>query len=1161
MRSINLIIPVYRIVVMSDQIPLPTVDLFTSELESVGLKWYDLGIFLGISTHQLDVIVKYHGSEGTQRCLIELFKCFQYRSELVSWNDITDALTKIHNNYLADRIRDKYIRTVSSSYSSSPPHSEKRETGSDSQIMETNNVSETHDDKHIYVDTKMHLIDQDDHVHHNAQTTSSSSPLSSSHETTSRNEELEDEKIGSDSQVMETGRVSEIHDDEHIYIDKTISFEFNKISTSFTSLVLSVKHALQRKSVSIDDLQEVLQDQCKLEPLSTEVATFQKIFTRMRQHYCFLNYHILTYLVDMFFSNKKSLQQLLVDYTNKLEKFKESVMMKDLMKLIKEKRDLCGNHKIIELKTRDFWGVVTLNKFERLAMLIFQNLYDCATQIRIEDGCICVSWVIPDIDTSILVTVSSDLLKVVGVISLEIEDKVLYEGPNEGCHILESAFLQAVELRNIRAVELLLAVGCDTNILTHTGELAITSAMKLRDRKGLGAFHLACLNGHTEVVSILLAAGISPEVTTNNLITPLMMASWNGHSVVVSTLLTSGADPNMADKDGWTPLMVGSQNDHGEVLELLLKAKVNPNACNHDGVTALYIASQNGHAVVVSTLLTSGADPNMAANDRWTPLMIGSQNDHSEVLELLLKAKVNPNARNSNGVTAIYIACQNGNAVVVSTLLTSGADPNMADNDGWTPLMIGSQKDHSEVLELLLKAKVNPNACNHDGVTALYIASQNGHAVVVSTLLTSGADPNMADNDGWMPLMIGSQNDHSEVLELLLKAKVDPNARNNNGVTATYIASRNGHAVVVSTLLTSGADPNMADNDGWTPLMIGSQNGHSEVLKLLLKAKVNPNACNNNGVTAIYIASQNGHSVTVSTLLTSGADPNMTDNNGWTPLIMGSHNGHKEVVEVLLKAKVNPNTCNNIGATAIYIASQNGHSVVVSTLLTSDADPNIAKRNGWTPLLIGSQNGHNEVVEVLLKAKVNPNTCNSIGATAIYIASQNGHSVVVSTLLTSGADPNIGLRSNGWTPLLVASTKGHTEVVKQLIEHGDININYQAVAGITALHLASQYGHIDIVRILLESAADSRLANEKKKIPLDFASRHRQDVVKLFNEFSPSVGLRSLSKLPLTSISTTDTRFYGGRAIITELSSDSSEEDDVVSNPVSKPKKRVIDSI
>ena len=887
---------------MSDRTPLPTVDQFPLELESVGAEWYDLGIFLCIPTNKLDVIGEYHGRKGTRRCLIELFKCLQFRTKPVSWNDIVDALTKIHNNYLADQIRDKYIWAVSSSYPSSPLHSEKQKTGSDSQIMETDSVSETHDDKHIYVDTKMHFIDLDDDIHHNIQTTSSLSPVSSSRDTTTRSEELEDEKGRSDFQVMETGRMSEMHKDKHseklederaernlqlqgmetgrvseihinvrdnnkhIYINKTISREFNKISTSFTSLVLTIKQTLQRKSVSIDDLQEVLQDQCKLEPLSTEVATFHKVFTRVRQHYCFLNYHILAYLVDMFLSNEKPLQQLLVDYTNKLEKFKDTVMMKDLMKLIKEERDLCGSYKIIELKTRDYWGAVVLNKFEKLAKLIFQNLYDCAAQIRIEDGCICVSWVIPDIDTSVVVTVSPDLLRVVGVISLKIDNKVLYEGPNEGCHILESAFLQAVELGNVRAVELLLMVG------THPSEVA----------------NMVKSNGGT----------------------PLMIASAQGQNNVVELLLKAKADPNACSNDKTrainnqvTPLMLASQEGYNEVVELLLKAKADPNACSKDGTTAIYIASQNGHSVVVSTLLTSGADPNMTDSNRWNPLMVSSQNGHNEVVELLLKAKVNPNACNNNRATAIYIASQNGHSVVVSTLLTSGADPNRTDSNGWTPLMISSYNSQNEVVKLLLKAKVDPNACLMDGATAIYIASQNGHSAIASTLIKSGADPKMLKHDGWTPLMISSYNGHNEVVKLLLKAEVNPNACLKDGRTAIYIASGKGHSAVVSTLLTFGGNPNIEKSDGCTPLMIGSEGGHNEVVKLLLKAEVEPNACSKDGTTAIYKASQNGRSLVVSTLIIFGADLTIArQDNGWTPLMIAKAKGHTKVVKLIKSA-------------------------------------------------------------------------------------------------------------------------------------------------------------------------------------------------------------------------------------------------------------------
>ena len=109
---------------------------FVAELESVGHQWYTLGFFLGIPTSELDRIKQSHVYEGSQRCLIELFKCFQSRTKPVTWKDIIEALTKMHNNDLADHIREK---TVSSSYPLSLVHS-----GSVSEPMETNDVSEIH---------------------------------------------------------------------------------------------------------------------------------------------------------------------------------------------------------------------------------------------------------------------------------------------------------------------------------------------------------------------------------------------------------------------------------------------------------------------------------------------------------------------------------------------------------------------------------------------------------------------------------------------------------------------------------------------------------------------------------------------------------------------------------------------------------------------------------------------------------------------------------------------------------------------------------------------------------------------------------------------------------------------------------------------------------
>ena len=758
---------------MSEEIPIPTIDQFVQELEKES-RWYDLGVFLGVPTSELAHIEQSHGSgKGIQSCLIELFECFHSRSKPVSWKDITDALIKMHNNHLADQLRLKYVLTDPSQHPPSPHH-----------------------------------------------TSEGQSSVYESHYT----------------QVKDTGTVSETNDDI-LFIDPRIANNFNKITTSFASLVLDIRNTLQRRSIPIDEIQVFLQALCNLEPLSSEVATLESVYSRLRQYYCFLNYHVLMSIVDRFLSNDMHLKHVFKDYTAQLQKFKKLAKMKDLMRLIKEKRELHGSHKVVEIKLRTFWGKINIQRFERFAKVVFLESYNFHVQIRVVDGCICVSWIVLDIYTCTNVIPfhkSHNILKTLGIISLKIGDRIIYECLDEGCSILESAFLQAFELEDTSAMELLLAVGCDTNTQTYNGEVAIISAMKMRDSNGFTLLHYASMNGHDDTVRTLLEGGASTVVSTNNGTTPLMFACAYGNNEVVNMMLHYGVDQNLKGSDGWTPFIIACENGHNNVVELLLEAKVDVNAYNENKATAIYVACQNGHFSVISTLLQFGADPSIKERDGWTALMIACWNGHNNVVDLLLRAKVDVNACNKNKATAIYLASQNGHSDIASTLLQFGADPNIKRRNGWTPLIKASYNGHNDVVELLLKTKVDINACNKIGETAIYIACQNGHSGVVSTLLQFGADPNLKEGNGWTPLIIACKNSHSNIVELLLKAKVDINSCNKNGATAVYIASQIGHSGIVSTLLQFGADPNLKTSNGWTPLMIATLSGNYDVLELLL---------------------------------------------------------------------------------------------------------------------------------------------------------------------------------------------------------------------------------------------------------------------------------------------------------------------------------------
>ena len=97
---------------------------------------------------------------------------------------------------------------------------------------------------------------------------------------------------------------------------------------------------------------------------------------------------------------------------------------------------------------------------------ILKTLYKLGSQISVKEGCICVSWVVPDLDMADLITPHPmEFLKIIGVISLHVGDVLVYDVPGEGPDTLEAAMLQAVHLKNRRAIELLLSVGADPQLL------------------------------------------------------------------------------------------------------------------------------------------------------------------------------------------------------------------------------------------------------------------------------------------------------------------------------------------------------------------------------------------------------------------------------------------------------------------------------------------------------------------------------------------------------------------------------------------------------------------------------------------------------------------------------------------------------------------------
>ncbi len=107
---------------------------------------------------------------------------------------------------------------------------------------------------------------------------------------------------------------------------------------------------------------------------------------------------------------------------------------------------------------------------------------------------------------------------------------------------------------NTKIVTILLGYGGDVNATLN----------------GKTALHLAIEYEYPKIVEIL-AAAIETDLNrpNNNGATPLIIAVLNGHIEIVKILLDLGADANAKDSNGWTAHDLASETGHTDIVKLL----------------------------------------------------------------------------------------------------------------------------------------------------------------------------------------------------------------------------------------------------------------------------------------------------------------------------------------------------------------------------------------------------------------------------------------------------------------------------------------------------------------------------------------------------------------------------------------------------------------
>jgi ankyrin repeat protein len=248
----------------------------------------------------------------------------------------------------------------------------------------------------------------------------------------------------------------------------------------------------------------------------------------------------------------------------------------------------------------------------------------------------------------------------------------------------------------------------------------------------------------------------------------LHWAALEGHTEVVAILLGKWAETDIEDGDDSTPLMEAASRGHLGVVQLLVQhtGRQGLNTTDHHGRTALHLAVQGGHEAVVTCLLRQGAEATNADRYGMTPFMSAAAGGHVGMAQMLLELQGGQGLDEGDhtGKTALHCAVGGGHAEAAAWLLRNGAGASIRDRYGMTPLMWAGafgmtplmwvgDGGHLGALKILLQEVGEEGLRERDvrGRTVLHHATMYNHEEAVQALLLAGADPTIKDNEGRTP--------------------------------------------------------------------------------------------------------------------------------------------------------------------------------------------------------------------------------------------------------------------------------------------------------------------------------------------------------------------------------------------------------------------------
>ncbi|CAB1323667.1 unnamed protein product, partial [Coregonus sp. 'balchen'] len=177
--------------------------------------------------------------------------------------------------------------------------------------------------------------------------------------------------------------------------------------------------------------------------------------------------------------------------------------------------------------------------------------------------------------------------------------------------------------------------------LAKLKQLAKKNDINQLDKENRTALHIACANGHADVVQFLVESKAKLNLCDNQNRSPLMKT-------------------NLVDINGNTALHLASCIPAFSTAMLLLEHEANVNAQNKEGYSPLTMAVKENHAEMAEFLLKEGADVNTKDQGNRSPLMIAACNGQISMVRILLQFDADITLKDNNGWSCSHLIIEHG---------------------------------------------------------------------------------------------------------------------------------------------------------------------------------------------------------------------------------------------------------------------------------------------------------------------------------------------------------------------------------------------------------------------------------------------------------------------------------------------------------------------